>query len=139
MAKNDLQIATGRTRKSVTEKSAVGSAAKKAANGRGQQARASEAEQEQRRNEGRTQGRKGCKIGRLNMAFTPENLEYLDKMKEATGWNKTKLVNSMLDIYREEYKDILPRLQELERAREKVEELRHSLAADGYGTRRSSK
>lgn len=133
MAKNDLQITTGRSRKSVTDKTAVGSAAQKAANGRGQQARASEEEQAKRRSEGRTQGRAGCRMGRLNMAFSPENEAYLQALKEATGYNKTKLVNSIIDKYREDYADILPRLRELKKARQKFEDLRQALDADGYG------
>lgn len=44
-----------------------------------------------------TQGRKGAKLPRINMAFTPQNLEYLRIMAGLRGQSITKYVNALVE------------------------------------------
>lgn len=73
---------------------------------KGQQGEASPEEQEQRKAELRTQGRKGCKASRINMAFTPENHQYLKVMATITGKTITNYTNFVIEKYREEHPEI---------------------------------
>lgn len=54
-----------------------------------------------------TQGRKGAKLPRINMAFTPQNLEYLRVMAGLRGQSVTRYVNALveqdMDLNREAY------------------------------------
>ena len=44
-----------------------------------------------------TQGRKGAKLPRINMAFTPQNLEYLRIMAGLRGQSVTRYVNVLIE------------------------------------------
>ena len=44
-----------------------------------------------------TQGRKGAKLPRINMAFTPQNLEYLRIMAGLRGQSVTRYVNGLVE------------------------------------------
>ncbi len=44
-----------------------------------------------------TQGRKGAKLPRINMAFTPQNLEYLRIMAGIRGQSVTRYVNALIE------------------------------------------
>ena len=44
-----------------------------------------------------TQGRKGAKLPRINMAFTPKNLEYLRIMAGLRGQSVTRYVNALVE------------------------------------------
>lgn len=44
-----------------------------------------------------TQGRKGAKLPRINMAFSPQNLEYLRVMAGLRGQSVTKYVNTLVE------------------------------------------
>lgn len=44
-----------------------------------------------------TQGRKGEKLPRINMAFTPQNLEYLRVMAGLRGQSVTRYVNALVE------------------------------------------
>lgn len=55
----------------------------------------------QRKSELRTQGKKGAKSDRYNMAFTPANYDYINVVARIRGITKTKLVNEIVDEYRE--------------------------------------
>lgn len=44
-----------------------------------------------------TQGRKGAKLPRINMAFTPQNLEYLRIMAGLRGQSVTRYVNTLVE------------------------------------------
>lgn len=44
-----------------------------------------------------TQGRKGAKLPRINMAFSPQNLEYLRVMAGLKGQSVTKYVNALVE------------------------------------------
>lgn len=64
----------------------------------GQQATASKEEQEKRAAELRTQGRKGCKAPRINMAFTPVNYEFLKRESKKNGETITQFANRIIEI-----------------------------------------
>ena len=51
----------------------------------------------------KTSGRKGVKLHRINMGFSPANLNFIRIMSRVRGQNMTDFVNDMLDKYREEY------------------------------------
>lgn len=70
---------------------------------RGQQGTASLEEQAERAAELRTQGRKGCKATRINMAFTPENHEFIKIMSRIHGKTMTEFANLVIERYREEH------------------------------------
>ena len=67
----------------------------------GQQKTASAREQNERAAQLRTQGRKGCKAPRINIAFTTANHDFARVMARATGKTMTEVVNMALDKYRE--------------------------------------
>lgn len=46
--------------------------------------------------QGRTQGRAGCKAHRHNMAFTPENYEFIRCMARVRGQTVTGFVNDII-------------------------------------------
>jgi len=48
-----------------------------------------------------TQGRRGGKQQRINMAFTPENLEYMRTMAGLKGISVTRFVNDLISQDRE--------------------------------------
>lgn len=54
-----------------------------------------------------TQGRKGMKQARINMAFTQDNLEYLRIMSRIEGVSMTDYVNRLLETDRQERSAIL--------------------------------
>lgn len=64
---------------------------------------ASPEEAAQRRAERRTQGKKGCKAIRINMAFSAQNHEFIKIMAIATGMTMTDFVNFALNRYMEEH------------------------------------
>lgn len=47
----------------------------------------------------------GVKMPRMNMAFTPQNYDFIATLATARGQNYTEFVNHMVDLYREQYKD----------------------------------
>ena len=70
---------------------------------RKQQDEAGEYEKTERAEELRTQGRKGCKAIRINMAFTPENHAFIKLMARATGRTMTEFTNLVIAAYRQEH------------------------------------
>lgn len=46
--------------------------------------------------EQRTQGRKGMKMQRINMAFTPANIDYIRVMAAIRGQTMTQFVNAII-------------------------------------------
>ena len=70
---------------------------------RGQQGTATPQEQAERAAKGQTQGRKGCKAVRINMAFTPDNYEYIQRMAKLFGKTMTAFANQIIETYREEH------------------------------------
>lgn len=51
--------------------------------------------------EGRTQGRKGMKLKRINMAFTNPNLDFIRVMAGISGMSMGRYVNSLIEAERE--------------------------------------
>ena len=61
----------------------------------------SEEEKAQRKAEGRTMGRTGCKKDRINLAFTVENYEFIKRFARCKGLNMTDFVNLIIEESRE--------------------------------------
>lgn len=90
---------------------------------RGQQATAGKKERAERLEEGRTQGRKGCKAQRINMAFTTDNYIYIQRMAKIFGMTMTGFANKMLDTYRQEHGEMYDEaLAEITRMKQKMQE-----------------
>ena len=73
---------------------------------KGQQGTASPQEAQERAAELRTQGRKGCKATRINMAFTTENHEFIKVMARLTGKTMTEFANLVVERYRNEHPEL---------------------------------
>lgn len=73
---------------------------------RGQQGTASPQEAAERASALKTQGRKGCKAIRINMAFTPENHEFIKIMARISGKTMTEFANLCIERYRLEHPEI---------------------------------
>lgn len=69
-----------------------------------QQDTASPQEIKKRQSELKTQGRKGAKAIRINMAFTPENHKFIKVYASSTGQTMTEACNQMLDYARRDPK-----------------------------------
>lgn len=74
---------------------------------RGQQAEAGPEEKAERAADLKTQGRKGCKAVRINMAFSPENHEFIRIMAKATGRSMTEFTNLIISAYQREHPEIM--------------------------------
>ena len=61
----------------------------------------------------KTRGRKGTKLPRINMAFSPTNHDYIMVMARVTGQTATSFVNEIVDQYREEHQDLYQKAQEI--------------------------
>lgn len=77
-----------------------------ATSAKGQQGTASPQEAEERAAELKTQGRKGCKAIRINMAFTPDNHEFIKVMAKISGKTMTEFANLCIERYRAEHPEI---------------------------------
>lgn len=53
-----------------------------------------------------TSGKKGVKLPRINLAFTPANYEFIKVMAQVRGQNLTEFVNDILREARENHADI---------------------------------
>ena len=53
-----------------------------------------------------TAGRKGLKLKRINMAFTPANYEYIVCMSRVRGQNLTQFINDVIAKSREDNAEI---------------------------------
>ncbi len=84
----------------------VYSAIEQATSRKGQQGTASPQEAAERAAQLKTQGRKGCKAIRINMAFTPENHEFIKIMAKVTGKTMTEFANLVVECYRTEHPDL---------------------------------
>lgn len=84
----------------------VYSAIEQATSEKGQQGTASPQEQAERAAQLKTQGRKGCKAVRINMAFTPENHEFIKIMAKISGKTMTEFANLVVERYRDEHPEI---------------------------------
>lgn len=82
-------------------------AVEQATSTKGQQGTASPQEAAERAAELRTQGRKGCKAIRINMAFTPDNHEFITVMARASGRTMTEFTNQVIEAYRNEHPEFM--------------------------------
>lgn len=73
---------------------------------KGQQGTASPQEAAERAAQLKTQGRKGCMAIRINMAFTPENHEFIKVMATISGKTMTEFANLIVERYRNEHPEI---------------------------------
>lgn len=78
---------------------------------KGQQGKASPQEAAERAEEMRTQGRKGCKATRINMAFNISNHRFIRILARATGRTMTETVNLIIAKYQEEHPELLEKAQ----------------------------
>ena len=78
---------------------------------KGQQGTASPQEVTERQEALQTQGRKGAKAIRINMAFTPSNHEFIKVMSKATGLTMTELTNQVIEAYRNEHPEFMEKAQ----------------------------
>ena len=74
---------------------------------KGQQGTASPQEVTERQEALQTQGRKGAKAIRINMAFTPSNHEFIKVMAKATGRSMTEFANDVITAYRSEHPEFM--------------------------------
>ena len=95
MAKDFSSIDTGNR-----EESRLSAEIKKATRRTGQQDTAPDAEATWRRAEGRTQGRKGVKLPRINLALTHENYDYVKTCARASGQSYIAFINSIITMHR---------------------------------------
>lgn len=61
----------------------------------------------------RTQGRRGIKLQRINMGFSPSNMDYIRTMSKAKGLTQTQFVNQVLDKHREDAGEAYTKIKEL--------------------------
>lgn len=87
--------------------SKVYNAVEQATGTKGQQGTASAEEAEARREALQTQGRKGVKAIRINMAFRPSTHEFLKVMSKATGRTMTEFCNLVIEAYMNEHPEML--------------------------------
>lgn len=73
---------------------------------KGQQGTATPEEQAERAAALTTQGRKGCKAVRINMAFTPENHDFVKSVAMARAETMTQYVNHIIEQYRLEHGEL---------------------------------
>lgn len=74
---------------------------------KGQQGTASPQEVTERQEALQTQGRKGAKAIRINMAFTPSNHEFIKVMSKASGKTMTEFTNLVVAAYQREHPEIM--------------------------------
>lgn len=87
----------------------------------GQQATASKEEAAARAATGRTQGRKGCKAVRINMAFWTENHNFITYGARACGMTMTEFCNAVIEKYRKEHPDVQAKADEAQQNAESLE------------------
>lgn len=81
-------------------------AVEQATSRKGQQGTASPQEAHERAEALRTQGRKGAKATRINMAFTPANHQFIKVMARISGQTMTEFTNYVIEQYRTEHPEL---------------------------------
>lgn len=87
---------------------------------RGQQGTASKEEAAERAATGKTQGRKGCKAVRINMAFWTDNYNFIKYGARRAGMTMTEFCNYVIENFRDDNPDAERKANE---AREEYESL----------------
>ncbi len=83
------------------EENRVADALSRATGGKGRQMDAPPEEKERREATGRTRGRKGCKLPRVNLALWTENHDYVETMSNMYGQSMTDFINGIITEHRE--------------------------------------
>ena len=78
---------------------------------KGQQGTASPQEAAERKEQMRTQGRKGVKAERINMAFSDSNYQFIRVMAKATGKTMTEFTNAIIAAYQREHPELMEQAQ----------------------------
>ena len=91
--------------------SRVYSSIEQATSNRGQQGTVSPQEAKERRENLKTQGRKGAKMVRINMAFTDSNHQFIKVMSKASGKTMTEFTNMVITAYQREHPEIMAQAQ----------------------------
>lgn len=108
MAKKDFsKLNTGRVYDAIAEATAEPEAqevqqAQDAPKQRAARRAYTEAEKMAYKQTGKTQGRLGCKMERINLAFTADNYEYVKTMASVRGQSMTEFVNHIIEANMEE-------------------------------------
>lgn len=74
--------------------------------GKGRRKTYTKEEAEQLKMEGRTSGRKGVKMSRINMAFTPDVYDFIKTMSRVTGMTITDFTNTAMRTYIKEHGEL---------------------------------
>ena len=83
------------------EESRVADALTRGMGGKGRQMDAPPEEKERREATGKTRGRKGCKLPRVNLALWTENHDYVETMSNMYGQSMTDFINGIITEHRE--------------------------------------
>lgn len=78
--------------------------------------RYTEEERQEYLRSGKTQGRSGCKAPRINIAFYPEQYDYIKTMAAARGQSMTDFVNHVLSLSMKENAAIYEQAKEFLKA-----------------------
>lgn len=70
-------------------------------------------EVQERQEAQQTQGKKGAKMQRINMAFTPSNIDFIRVMAKIKGQTMTQFVNEILDNQRQEVGEVYEQAKKL--------------------------
>lgn len=71
-------------------------------------------EKHQREAQGKTQGKKGCRMPRINMCFSADNHEYIKKMSAMRGQSMGQFVNDCIADHRKNNAAVYDKLSALE-------------------------
>ena len=74
-----------------------------------------------------TRGRKGVHLPRINMAFTPENHDFIKTMSIVTCKTMTEFLNDVIKQYREEYSQDY---DEIIKMRERIIAIRENISKE---------
>ena len=74
-----------------------------------------------------TRGRKGVHLPRINMAFTPENHDFIKTMSAVTCQTMTEYLNDVIKQYREEYSQDY---DEIIKMRERIIAIRENISKE---------
>ena len=61
----------------------------------------------------KTQGKRGIKLPRINLAFAPSNYDYVQTMARIKGQNMTEFINEVLKLHREEHGEAYRKAKEI--------------------------
>lgn len=92
----------------------------------GQQVTATKEEADARAAAGNTQGRKGCKEPRINMAFWTENFEFIKNASKRNGLTMTRYCNYVIEIFRKEHPEEQAKADDAKKNAEELEATRLS-------------